>query len=478
MKNYLNQLFFEISEKLDLTDSQANSIEKSYNAVADWFNRNDSKLKIYDILIYPQGSMKLGTVVKPLVDDDYDIDMVCLLRNNANSLDAKTVKRIVGERLRENHTYKNMLQPEGKRCWTLKYSDNLNFHMDILPAIPKGKEAIKATHKQENTYEFIDTNPHGYAEWFKNKMKPQGNFSIRGSVENIPEFPKKTTLQKVIQLLKRHRDVMFQKNQENSPISIIITTLAARVFESTDNLVEAFEKIIKNLTTKIENRGGVYWIPNPVNTLENFADKWQEYPQKANAFFSWVKRVNDDYADLLSSKSREELLNVLYRMFGQKVVDLSHDDLGGFNSIVPIQLAEEKDIIPYNVRKALEASHRQKTPWVVPSWSIVKLEVRMDGNGYCRQIQSGEKIGKGIDLKFQAKHAIKSPYKVKWQVTNTGLEAAHNNCLRGDFYNSENPDINTRIESTRYSGIHYVQCFILKNGKCVAKSKEFIVNIV
>ena len=28
-----------------------------------------------------------------------------------------------------------------------------------------------------------------------------------------------------------------------------------------------------------------------------------------------------------------------------------------------------------------------------------------------------------------------------------------------------------------YSGIHYVQCFIIKKKKCVAKSKEFIVKI-
>lgn len=45
MKSYLSELFFEIAEELDLTESQENAIEKAYNAVADWLNRNDSKLK-------------------------------------------------------------------------------------------------------------------------------------------------------------------------------------------------------------------------------------------------------------------------------------------------------------------------------------------------------------------------------------------------------------------------------------------------
>lgn len=167
MKEYLNKLFFEIAEELDLTESQEGAIEKAYNAVSDWLNRNDSELNKYDIFIYPQGSMKLGTVVKPLVRDDYDVDMVCLLRKNTNGLSAKQVKQIVGDRLKANTTYKQMLNPEGKRCWTLQYADSLNFHMDILPSIPDVGEAIKATHKKDNEYSFISTNPQGYASWLK-----------------------------------------------------------------------------------------------------------------------------------------------------------------------------------------------------------------------------------------------------------------------------------------------------------------------
>ena len=51
MKSYLSELFFEIAEELDLTESQENAIEKAYNAVADWLNRNDSKLKKYSTMI-------------------------------------------------------------------------------------------------------------------------------------------------------------------------------------------------------------------------------------------------------------------------------------------------------------------------------------------------------------------------------------------------------------------------------------------
>ena len=37
--------------------------------------------------------------------------------------------------------------------------------------------------------------------------------------------------------------------------------------------------------------------------------------------------------------------------------------------------------------------------------------------------------------------------------------------------------INGKKETTSYSGSHSVQCFIIKGNVCVAKSKEFIINI-
>ena len=77
MKNYLNKILDQITIELELTESQEGAIEKAYNAVADWLSQNGSPLKQYNISIFPQGSIKLGTVVKPFGKDDYDVDLVC-----------------------------------------------------------------------------------------------------------------------------------------------------------------------------------------------------------------------------------------------------------------------------------------------------------------------------------------------------------------------------------------------------------------
>ena len=89
---------------------------------------------------------------------------------------------------------------------------------------------------------------------------------------------------------------------------------------------------------------------------------------------------------------------------------------------------------------------------------------------------NGFPLEKNCELHFRAITGVKKPYTVQWQIVNTGDEAAAANCLRGNFEPSDEGE-NGKREATSYTGSHSVQCFIIKRGVCVAKSKEFIVNI-
>lgn len=62
--------------------------------------------------------MGLETLVRPISNDeegDYDVDLVCLLKNG-NYLSAKEIKQIAGKRLSEEERYKSRLDEERKRC--------------------------------------------------------------------------------------------------------------------------------------------------------------------------------------------------------------------------------------------------------------------------------------------------------------------------------------------------------------------------
>ena len=224
--NQLNTLFLRLAEELDITDTLFERAEKSYEALGKYIGDNCR----YPVEIYTQGSFRLGTVVRPLSEEDeYDLDLICEI-SKEQSLDARSVKMLIGDILRQSDKYSSMLE-EKKRCWRIEYSDEAKFHMDITPAKPDISKppSIEVTHKNESgVYSFTPSNPKGYEEWFITRKRvglvEKIFASDSASVEPVREHKVKLTLQRAIQVLKRHRDIMFEDNSENAPISIIITT--------------------------------------------------------------------------------------------------------------------------------------------------------------------------------------------------------------------------------------------------------------
>ena len=76
-KKQFNSIFEELSKALDITETQYNNAVNSYNAVGEWLSEGNSPLSAYDVEILPQGSFMLGTMIRPINDDDdLDIDLV------------------------------------------------------------------------------------------------------------------------------------------------------------------------------------------------------------------------------------------------------------------------------------------------------------------------------------------------------------------------------------------------------------------
>ena len=59
------------------------------------------------------------------------------------------------------------------------------------------------------------------------------------------------------------------------------------------------------------------------------------------------------------------------------------------------------------------------------------------------------------------------PYEVLWKVKNVGPEAERRNQVRGQIHEKGN----TIIEHSDFYGNHYIECYIVKNGICVARSR-------
>lgn len=333
----INDILVNIAREISITESMLDKAKSSYEAVGKWIGEGLP----YQVRIMPQGSMNLGTTIKPVSEeDDYDIDLVCLLEDG-QKLCASQIKHIVGNRLKAHGVYgtKVLEEGEGKRCWKMQYDE---FHMDILPCVPKIEYIeptvtdIRLTHKSENAYEDRFSNPYGYHIWFEKQMgdvlyDEKYRFAVmnKTEIENVPNYKVKTPLQMAIQLLKRHRDVYFIDNVENAPISIIITTLAAHAYNGETNLYEAICNILNNMESYIEVRNGVYWIPNPTMPKENFADKWEIYPERASAFFGWLTKAKKEIvSNPLAATGLDHISNEYEKVFGRGPVQRAIKQLG------------------------------------------------------------------------------------------------------------------------------------------------------
>ncbi len=333
----LGMILSKIADEISITSTMQDKAVSSYKAVGKWIGDGVP----YDVKIMPQGSINLGTVIKPVDDrDDYDMDLVCLLRNTGD-ISLKNIKNCVGDRLKENGMYAQKLEKEGKRCWTMQYNE---FHMDILPCVPKAGffeepdyTEITLTHKNENgIYEPRYSNPYGYHVWFEERMKnilleEKRRFAIQNKteIEEVPTYRIHTPLQKAIQLLKRHRDICFLNDDTDAPISIIITTLAAESYRGETNVYEALCNILNNMTDHIENEYGTYWIQNPVMPEENFADKWNSEPGKSRAFFEWVRRAQKELiTNPLCINGLDNVAVHFKRYLGDKPVQRAFNSMG------------------------------------------------------------------------------------------------------------------------------------------------------
>jgi hypothetical protein len=256
-------------------------------------------------------------------------------------LSAKEIKQRIGQRLKKSDVYAKILNEEGKRCWTLQYSDSLRYHMDILPAradsagiIYGGIKSILATNKdtETQTYSFISTNPEGYIRWFESIIYSQRKELHEAEVQKIVDHPVKTTLQKSVQLLKRHRDAFFSKrsvtDNEEKPISMIITTLSALAYLGEQDIHSALIGIVNRMEAGIKIVNGRYFVANPTDPKENFADRWFSNPNKQLMFSIWVDQLKRDLLLYEKLSDTNQIASHLKTCFGESTVKKAFNAIG------------------------------------------------------------------------------------------------------------------------------------------------------
>lgn len=324
-----NALADALASELDIPDSHYEKACDRYASIGRWLHREDSLVVALAPQVSAQGSFQYGTVIPPLDrDGEYDLDLVCLLQTTKDAITQARLKEVVGAEIQSYAERYGMLRApdEGKRCWTLHYADGVSFHIDILPCVPEDLEtishlvragapaglarhAVAITDRNHPCYHTITrdwarSNPVGLREWFKLRAEPHRLGRVGSSlreekdIADVPSYRWKTPLQRAIQVMKRHRDVTFRKDPDLAPISMIITALAGQAYRGETTVLDALIRIVGDMPAFI--RRDRSRVPNPVNPLEDFADRWRTDERLERAFWSWYEQLQADVEALQS----------------------------------------------------------------------------------------------------------------------------------------------------------------------------------
>lgn len=337
-KAQLSSLLERVCRALSPTETQYQLAKDRYEAVGEWVASSDHVL-LWGSEISPQGSFATGTANKPLAEQEFDVDSVSLSRRVLAVTPPADLKRALGDRLRANGHYRPILE-EKARCWRLNFAGE--FHLDITPSIPNlacwaGGELVP----DRELRCWKASNPKGYRRLFEYRASLQPRIRLRKSMATdlraeVEPFPasmqEKGILRRAVQLAKRHRDIYFVgQDQRLCPISVILTTLVSRSYQTWvaaaefdsefDVLYAVIQSIPDYIEQGFEGSKPVWFIWNETTQGENFAEKWNTDPERAEAFFAWHRRLVSDLDRLANEAGLDVLSKSLSTSFGSKPVN-------------------------------------------------------------------------------------------------------------------------------------------------------------
>jgi len=320
--NSFDEMLEAICEKLQLSSSEYRLAEERYSGIGGYLDQHD-RLAAFRPEIYPQGSVALGTTVKPKARQEHDVDLVCELEIEAVRVrNPVSILDLVQESIVQNGIYRPLVERKN-RCIRLNYVGK--FHLDILPAVrdrAAGGTCVLVPDCKAASWK--PSNPKGYTSWFKSRCSFVPELLARAAALPRPEsVEEKPQLKLAVQLGKRARDVQFA-GSDSAPRSIILTTLFAIHYAGEQSTFDAVCNIVSRILSSIPSSGCLV-VLNPTNPKEDFSESWDD-PNRYVAFIKFIRDFNSNLQSLKDARGIHSVKAILQGLFGEEVAKTVVED--------------------------------------------------------------------------------------------------------------------------------------------------------
>lgn len=445
LTGYFNQFLRDTvnlrQTRLDDLDSRVESITTALT------NASGLKGRVVDTV--PQGSWAHKTIIEPGPNLEFDADFLLQLTEEpAWADDPRQYANAVWDALSNHGTYGSMSSKKD-RCVRVSYANDC--HVDVVPYVVTSTGAERIINRKTN--EFEDTNPVGFTDWLQAKDDITGG-----------------DLRRVLRLLKYLRDFRGAFSIK----SVLLTTLAGNVVEAWfggaddryQDVPTTLVNLVEDLDAWLQARPTKPPICDPSCPTTSFDHRWNdtEYESFRSKIHDLAPRLREAYDTAGTAAS----VTAWQDIFGPSFpAALAAAALTGSTSTTAA--------LPPKLRRApKEQFVEDKFPVAIRNTVSITAEVSEPSypNRKARRRALKSRRGwvpKHRTLWFKMVHTdVVGPYDVYWKVRNTGHEATVQNALRGEIV--RDMGLRERTETSLYTGRHYVECYIVKDGVCVARS--------
>lgn len=424
----------ELYEKKDINVSRLKDGLDEYN------KENGTSYSIIET--YVQGSVAMSTVVQN-EGNNYDIDVAVVLDGKAiENNGALATRKIVAEALRRKTKQFNTIPEVKTSCVRVQYADG--YHIDF--AVYR-----RSWNCSKNCWEYEHAGPdwsvrdvNGLKEWFEKENKYSGD-----------------RLRQVVRLSK-----MFCNSRENwlMPSGLLQTVLCAeRLKAGYTRIDELFYYTMREIVNRLEANLSVN---APVDNGRNLTLRQTDIKKMTN----WKNRLKSKLEDLeilfMGECSETDALQAWFGFFNhnfwldQNINGLKTTSLSNTKntSVCSYRDTEQfiEDIFPVNIQYQCKVSCYVKGD----GWKDTPLNQFL---GMFKRF-----IPHHFGIKCEVTFTdCPGQYSVYWKVKNVGPEAERKDCIRGQIEERGR----TICESTSFFGNHFIECYIIQNDICVARTK-------
>jgi hypothetical protein len=425
---------------VNLNQSRIDILDARLQAVESFLNGHETFSELIAEDLIPQGSYAHKTIIKPVAGHDFDVDVLVPTHTREDFEPSDYIAELYSA-LRSSGTYHDMTSRR-TRCVTIQYAKE--FHIDLVPYLERdGNHWIVNRH--DNTYEL--SNPERFNEWLDERNRD-------ADLHLVP----------VIRLLKYLRDF----KQTFSCKSIILTTLLGNQVHGAyilgdpsyySDVPSALMHVLTDLDVYLQATPLLPVILDPGGTGDDFAQRWDQdqYTNFRTRVHRYCEKVTEAYeeSDEAASLAQwQDLFGTGFRAPPATTITLSESKAASASS-----------------EQFLDRDYGIQTRLTGEKLRIVGRLNKSKGFREYALAQAGNRAPKGRSITFRIIHCdVAPPYQVYWKVQNRGEEAANVGQLRGEIRRDEGQQ--RKIESTRYHGSHFVECFIVKDGVCVASDRQ------